>query len=117
MKCKHWCWTLNNYSNDEFQQLVALSTELPDPVQYVVFGKELGAQGTPHLQGFISFSRRVTFNATKRLVSPRCHLEKAKGTPAQAAEYCRKDGDFMSRTYFPTTGIVCLATFLATWPI
>lgn len=45
-QAKRWCYTLNNYSDTEYQHV----TQITDCVYHVV-GKEVGASGTPHLQG------------------------------------------------------------------
>jgi hypothetical protein len=92
-QAKHWCWTLNNYTDEEEAALQALGEELPE-IKYLVFGKETGENGTPHLQGFISFTGRKTLGYVKRLISDRSHQEVARGSPKQAADYCKKDGDF-----------------------
>jgi len=41
---KHWCFTINNYTAEE---------ATPDTSQffYLVIGKEVGENNTPHLQG------------------------------------------------------------------
>lgn len=91
---KHWCFTLNNYEETDVDAFTCLGTELPSPVVYLVFGRETGEQGTPHLQGFISFSKRKSLAFIKGLLCNRIHAEIAKGTPAQASTYCKKDGDF-----------------------
>lgn len=91
---RHWCFTLNNWTEEEYASLVALGTELPDPVTYLCVGKETGEEGTPHLQGFVSLSGRKSFSFVKRLISGRCHLEVARSRPAVAASYCKKDGDY-----------------------
>lgn len=93
---KHWCFTLNNYSTNEFESLVAAGTEFPEgwDLQYLVFGREQGESGTPHLQGFVSFSKRKTLSRVKSYISSRAHLEPAKGSPKQASDYCKKDGEF-----------------------
>lgn len=93
-QAKHWCWTLNNYTEDELQALEALGAELPDNIQYLIFGKETGENDTPHLQGFISFTKKTAFNTAKATVSGRAHLEPAKGSPKQASDYCKKDDDY-----------------------
>lgn len=93
-QAKHWVFTLNNPSEAESEKLRVWGSELPDPLAYCVYGRERGEGGTPHLQGYVAFKRKVTFNTVKRLISERVHLECAKGTPEQASTYCKKDGDF-----------------------
>jgi len=92
-QAKNWCFTLNNYTNDELDQLMGLPESTPE-LQYLVFGRETGESGTPHLQGFVSFNKRFSLGNVKRLISSRVHLEPMRGTPEQAAEYCKKDRDF-----------------------
>lgn len=89
---KHWVFTVNNYTPDEYAAIVALSPGFAD---YLVVGKETGESGTPHLQGYICFKNRKALATAKRLISPRAHLETKQGTPSQASEYCKKDGDFV----------------------
>lgn len=91
---KHWCFTLNNPTDDERRNLLGLYSIEEHGIVYLVFGEEVGESGTPHYQGFISFNARKTAAFTKRCVSQRAHIEVARGTPAQAAEYCKKDGSF-----------------------
>lgn len=96
---KHWCFTINNYTNDDKQKLTDLwqgvdSGNPTSAIRYLVWGEEVGEQGTPHLQGYISFLARRTFNYVKSTVGTRAHIEKAKGTPAQNREYCTKDGAY-----------------------
>lgn len=91
---KHWCFTLNNYTGPEYETLVAVGTELALDVVYLIVAKEVGESGTPHLQGFVSFSRRKSLSQCKSIIGVRAHLEVAKGTPKQAADYCKKDGEF-----------------------
>ena len=44
-RSNNWCFTLNNYT-DESQQKVR---DLGVGAEYLVFGRELGESGTPHL--------------------------------------------------------------------
>lgn len=92
MSGKVWCFTLNNYVETE---LVSLRESLSkEEVRYAVFGKEKGSEDTPHLQGYVSFRKVKRFNAVKRLVGERCHLERAKGNEEQNYNYCTKDGEY-----------------------
>jgi hypothetical protein len=93
-RARHWCFTLNNWTQDEFAALEHLGSE-DSTIEYLILGKEVGEEGTPHIQGFCSFRVKQSLRAAKGFLGLRCHLEPAKGKPSQAAEYCRKDGDFV----------------------
>lgn len=84
MANNRWCFTLNNYSQEEEDQIKAIECK------YIVFGHEIGEQGTPHLQGFIILNKRVRFSSAKGLFPERTHLEIARGTSPEAADYCLK---------------------------
>lgn len=90
-KSKGWCFTLNNYSEFELVDVENLSM---DPnVQYIVWGKEKGQLGTPHLQGFVRFKNAFASSKIRNAL-PRAHVEIQRGTNQQAADYCKKDGEF-----------------------
>lgn len=89
---KHWVFTINNYTADDEQRLRDLATT--ESVVHLIFGRETGAQGTPHLQGFVSFATRVSFGPVKAKIGQTAHVERAVGTPQQASTYCKKDEDF-----------------------
>ncbi len=84
-----WCFTLNNYTDDEVAKVRALQAN----ANFIVYGFEIGESGTPHLQGFIQFKTRYRFSRVRTLLFERAHIEVARH-PAEAAEYCRKDGNF-----------------------
>lgn len=87
---RRYCFTLNNYSDAEQESL----RQLAQDVKYLVFGREVGESGTPHLQGFVVFRTSTRFVAAKRAIGNRAHLELARGTSAQASLYCKKDDDY-----------------------
>lgn len=89
-RSKNWCFTLNNYTQADVDRLMLLETN--DAVQYLVFGREEGASGTPHLQGFIQFTDRKRQNQTLAITG-QAHVSAAHH-PEQAATYCKKDGNF-----------------------
>jgi hypothetical protein len=91
-------FTLNNYTELEFQNLKSLPN-----IKAIIIGKEVGATGTKHLQGAVCFDKPVRFSTLKRL-SPRAHWERMAGTPAQAFEYCRKDSDYWEFGDLPSQG-------------
>lgn len=91
-KTKHWCWTLNNFTDDDVA-LLRRAGESKEDVDYLIFGREVGANGTPHLQGFVSFINRKYLSGAKKFLD-RAHWEPARGTPVEALSYCKKEGDF-----------------------
>lgn len=97
-RSRNWCFTINNYTEDE---LAYLTDELTN-YTYLVCGKEIAKTGTPHLQGYICFSTLKSFAQLKKLL-PRAHLSSAKGNSLQNYEYCTKDGDFFELGERPMT--------------
>lgn len=90
---RRWVFTLNNPTNQERESLIALFND-ESQTKYAIIGNEVGATGTPHIQGFVVFGRQHRLRGVKLLLGNRVHAELARGTSQQAAEYCRKDGDF-----------------------
>ena len=88
-QARNWCFTLNNFDNDDVQVLHNLPA---DKVRYVYFQEETGISETKHLQGFIVAHKRLYLSALKKMVSDRAHFEVCKGTPLQNREYCSKEG-------------------------
>lgn len=102
---KGWVFTWNNYPEnweELFRTQFGTSGTGGTGISKFVVGKEVGESGTPHLQGYILFSKRIrplslflpTVEWGKKL-----HWEAAKGSPQQNYEYCTKDGDFISFGY------------------
>lgn len=89
---KRWCFTLNNWTEGEQQLLADLLDS--EHVFYGVYGRETGENNTPHFQGYVIFAEPKTFNQAKQLLGERYHIEISKGTPRQASDYCKKDGDY-----------------------
>ena len=82
-------FTRNNPSNDD---IVAL---LGNPeFSYIVFGEEVGAQGTPHLQGYAEFGGPRSFNTVRRSLLVGTHIERRRGSQEEAIRYCKKDGNW-----------------------
>lgn len=95
-KHRAFCFTLNNYTDvqiDDFKDFVC---------QYLVFGKEVGAQGTPHLQGYICFKHPRSFEAVRRQLAP-AHVEVAQGSAESNYVYCTKAGDFWEKGVKPAS--------------
>ena len=91
-RSRNYVFTLNNYTEEDEHQCLAIPWEVKD-CRYICVGREVGEQGTPHLQGYICFH---TLKSLKQLSEffPRARIETKYGTHQQAAVYCKKDGDF-----------------------
>lgn len=84
-----WCFTLNNYSDAEvlfIQRWIERGDDFA--CDYVVFQREVGAEGTHHLQGCAKFKKRVRLSELKRL-TPRAHWGITRSI-AKAVAYCKK---------------------------
>ncbi len=93
MGSRNYVWTLNNYSAEEETTLREMGTA--EFTKFMVFGREIGEQGTPHLQGYTEFTKVMRMGAAKEyLQCPRLHLEIRRGTSDQAVVYCKKDLNF-----------------------
>lgn len=98
-KAKQWCFTLNNYTNEDVDRLGSENQDgtpgLPGTT-YIIFGKEVAATGTRHLQGTICLTARKARSQVKTLIGHNPHLEVTKHLQ-QSIEYCKKEGDFVER--------------------
>lgn len=99
-KSKGYCFTINNPTVFDDVELDTLK-ELPSVV-YVIVGKEVGESGTRHYQGFVRLKHGVGLGRIKSLLT-RAHIEPQRGTSQQAADYCKKDGDFEEHGTLPQT--------------
>jgi hypothetical protein len=70
-------------------------SQLSRKSQKYIIGKEVGEQGTPHLQCFFQFKHQQRFSTLKNAV-PTGHWEVAKGSVQQNYTYCSKEGDYDS---------------------
>lgn len=98
MLSRNWCYTLNNYTDDEHLNLLNITE-----CKYHIFGKEVGLNGTPHIQGFIVFPNQRRLKSVKQIVGERAHCEKAMGNSIQNRNYCMKEGDFIEYGDRPLT--------------
>lgn len=84
---RRWCFTLNHPTRDEQDRLTA---DAPAGLKYMIVGAEVGAEGTPHLQGYLIMAKMTRMVALKRWL-PRAHLEVARGTTSDNVKYCSKE--------------------------
>jgi len=92
-----WCFTLNNYRPCDIDDVEQITCK------YLVYGKEVGESGTPHLQGFVTFATNKRLSGLKKIL-PAAHWERTRATSLEASTYCKKDGDFKEIGTAPTPG-------------
>lgn len=90
---RKWVFTLNNYTKEQYEGL-RYYLEHRKHTKFII-GKEVGASGTPHLQGYINSKNPISFQTLKNLCN-QLHLEKAKGSDVENYNYCSKEGDFFT---------------------
>lgn len=88
---RNWMFTVNNYTTEDMVKLDNLNDRVK--IKYLIYGKEIGKEGTPHLQGFICFKDAKTWKVVhKYLPSWWCHYTNSSADAN--IKYCSKDGDF-----------------------
>jgi len=91
-QARRWCFTWNNYTQLDYDGIKSGRTLAGGNVRYLIMGREVGASGTSHLQGYVEFSRPTRLNACKRILGGESiHLEVARGSRDQGIEYCQKE--------------------------
>lgn len=111
---KRWCFTLNNYTVEEIQALMKIHSGPggTDGTDFIIFGEEIGEGGTPHLQGYIEFKKRIR---PKGLICDRIHWEVARGSKDRNIEYCSKEGNYYINGKKPRPAIKVTEEMLYPW--
>lgn len=105
MQSTRWVFTINNPTQQDSDRLQNLCDDLRSAgITYLVWGREVGDNGTPHYQGFVVFRSRKRLGGVRTVLGERGHYEIARGTAAEASDYCKKDGDFTEAGTLPRSG-------------
>lgn len=88
-RVRNCCVTFNNYP-ENFDPTV-----FDSHCKYYIIAREIGESGTPHLQCYLEFITQKSYTKIKKLFNGNVHIEPRKGTPQQAADYCKKDNLFV----------------------
>lgn len=89
-KARFYCWTLNNYSEDEVLSIRLLL--LSPSVRYACFCREVApSTGTRHLQGYIAFVSQKTRRQCVSQISPRVSVRACTGSEEENIVYCSKE--------------------------
>ena len=91
---RNFVYTINNYDESVIEELHKDWYE-SGKVAYIVSSYEVGANGTPHIQGYCELTKPpIKFNALKKVpLFVTAHIEKRQGTAQQASDYCEKTED------------------------
>lgn len=95
-RARGWCFTVNNPDTKP-------TVEMWGVPKYLVIGMEVGESGTPHWQGYVEYDQPKTLAGMKKIHAT-AHFEKRMGTPKQAADYCKKDGEYIEHGELPAQG-------------
>jgi len=93
-----WVFTVNNWTDDD----VAKVMEMSEMVKYMIVAKEVGASGTPHLQGFVELKAKMCRRVLSKKYLPRAWIKKARGDAKSSFRYIKKGSQ--SKEEFKTEG-------------
>jgi len=104
VRSKGWCFTVNNYTDDDIAYVMSLYEE-DYTCEYLIVGFEVGDRdGTPHMQCFINYRNQRYFTPMQKLLYG-YHIEKQKSKSAVAAAvYCTKEHDVYEVGHRPQQG-------------
>lgn len=86
LQSKNWCFTLNNYNEDDIKLIIE---RFKIRANKYIFEKEIGENGTNHLQGYVEFDKKLRPLELK--LNKGIHWERRKGTEQDNINYCSKD--------------------------
>jgi len=93
----NYSFTLNNWTEQHVDDLARFFEENKKTVRYMIYGKEVGEKGTPHLQGHIDLRQGQTTTALQKTLQKyniKVTLKYMVISAAHSREYCKKDGEF-----------------------
>jgi hypothetical protein len=94
-QCKNWVMTFNNYP----EQIFDIFTDKLIPLcSNYVFAKEVGSEGTPHIQGAFMLKKKIRQNTLYTLLGHKFYLDKMKGK-WKDQKYCVKNSNEILTNY------------------
>lgn len=111
---KKYCFTFNNYDNskiDEYKKSLF-------PLGKVIFSKEVGESGTPHLQGYINLIKKKSISGLVKCAGIHgMHFIPCKGSEEQNVEYCIKDGGECYSNFYEPEEPLRIISILRPWQL
>ncbi len=86
---KKFTFTFNNYTDKDIVDLKEFASR---HLQYIKYGKEIGASGTPHLQGYLITKKEEGLKTVIAMIPGKPHIEIMRGTLLENEAYTSKDG-------------------------
>lgn len=86
VKSRNWSFTWNNYNDYDYENIKKYLTSK----SHYTLGKEVGKNGTPHIQGYFNHKHQITLLTLKNLF-PKVHWEKSKADSKANSIYCSKE--------------------------
>lgn len=96
ISCRNWCFTLNNPTVVDFDNLCGLTKNKDAKCNFVLFELEVAKSGTQHYQGYLEFKQNIRYTHIKKIF-PTMHVACRRGTQGQAMSYCLKGYDTHSK--------------------
>lgn len=101
-RARNYQFTLNNYTEEH--EILLHRMYVDGHASYIMYGKEVGEQGTPHLQGYINFKNGKTLTAAAKFVA-KCigkqpHMEIVRKLIAMET-YNKKGGEVVEHGVSP----------------
>jgi len=89
-RAHHWCFTLyGDYDVSKDEDPVSLYDS--SQMEYIVYQLERCPKTQKlHIQGFVSYLKQLRMKKAKDLIHSTAHMEVARGSHKQAADYCKK---------------------------
>lgn len=87
---RNWVFTINNFTEVDERSVIELS-ERNDVIRLIAEHEFEGEMGNPHIQGYVSFSRKVNRNWLEFWLGGRAYIAQARGGWRQNWNYCSKE--------------------------
>lgn len=94
---RRFCFTLNNYTSTIYTRVLEFLTK---NCERWIVGKEVGTNGTPHLQGYGEFKNAKNIIYVSKEFLFNAHVSKANGNKENNYKYCSKDGIFEAGGFY-----------------
>lgn len=108
VQSRRWCGVYNNYPDNHASNIPG---KLLAVTEGGIWGREVGEQGTKHIQAYFYTKKRYTLNGLRDALGFNeevrefhMHLEMCKGNSYQNYVYCTKEGDFDTWGTIPRDG-------------